>query len=56
MLFRSINVLSLNSHNIKKGLDTIAIIKVTVELNNKDEYKQLVNHLLKIKDVMSVER
>ena len=51
-----INVLSLNSHNIKKGLDTIAIIKVTVELNNKDEYKQLVSHLLKIKDVMSVER
>ncbi|MCX3067852.1 MAG: RelA/SpoT family protein [Cetobacterium sp.] len=51
-----INVLSLNSHNIKKGLDTIAIIKATVELNNKDEYKQLVSHLLKIKDVMSVER
>lgn len=51
-----INVLSLNSYNIKRGLDTIAIIKVTVELNNKDEYKQLVNHLLKIKDVISVER
>ncbi|MGL6023078.1 MAG: ACT domain-containing protein, partial [Cetobacterium sp.] len=51
-----INVLSLNSHNIKKGLDTIAVMKVTVELNNKDEYKQLVNHLLKIKDVISVDR
>ncbi|MGL4905111.1 MAG: ACT domain-containing protein, partial [Cetobacterium sp.] len=51
-----INVLSLNSHNMKKGLETIAIIKATVELNNKDEYKQLVSHLLKIKDVISVDR
>ncbi|MGL4970799.1 MAG: ACT domain-containing protein, partial [Cetobacterium sp.] len=51
-----INVLSLNSHNIKRGLDTIAVIKATIELNNRDEYKQLVNHLLKIKDVISVDR
>nr|WP_307774994.1 bifunctional (p)ppGpp synthetase/guanosine-3',5'-bis(diphosphate) 3'-pyrophosphohydrolase [uncultured Cetobacterium sp.] len=51
-----INVLSLNSYTSKKGLDTYAMIKITVELNSKEEYKALVNHLLKIKDIISIDR
>lgn len=51
-----INVVSLNSYNSKKGLDTFAMIKITVELNSKDEYKGLVTYLSKIKDIISIER
>lgn len=51
-----INVLSLNLTNTVKGLDKFATIKITAELNTKEEYKTLVNNLMKIKDVISVGR
>uniref|UniRef100_UPI002611510F RelA/SpoT family protein n=1 Tax=uncultured Cetobacterium sp. TaxID=527638 RepID=UPI002611510F len=51
-----INVISLNSYNSKKGLDNFAMVKITVELNNKEEYKGLVTYLSKIKDIISIER
>lgn len=51
-----INILSLNSYNINKEQKVYAIIKISVELNSKEEYKNLVSQLLKIKDVISVKR
>lgn len=51
-----INILSLNSHNVQKGQKLYAIIRVSVELNSKEEYKNLVTQLLKVNDVISVKR
>lgn len=51
-----INVISLNSNIKKEHQENLIIVKISVELNNKDEYKNLVLQLMKIKDVISVKR
>lgn len=51
-----INLVSINAYNVKKDKDKMVNINVIVELNGKNEYKTLENQLLRIKDVISIER
>ncbi|MGL6114610.1 RelA/SpoT family protein [Cetobacterium sp. SF1] len=51
-----INLVTVNSNEILKGLDKLISIKLTIEICNKNEYTNLLNNLLKIKDVISIER
>lgn len=51
-----INIVAVNSSEVHKGLDKFKSIKLTIEISNKGEYSNLVANLLKIKDVISVER
>ena len=53
---QKINLLSINAHNLKKVQDKIVSINVVVELNGKNEYKILESQILKIKDIISIER
>ncbi|MGL6064690.1 MAG: RelA/SpoT family protein [Fusobacteriaceae bacterium] len=51
-----INLVSINSTEINKDGNKIMKIKLTIEISDKNEYKILVNNILKIKDIISVER
>ncbi|MEG0583857.1 MAG: bifunctional (p)ppGpp synthetase/guanosine-3',5'-bis(diphosphate) 3'-pyrophosphohydrolase [Cetobacterium sp.] len=50
-----INLVAVNSSELSKGLDKFISIKLTVEISARSEYNNLLNNLLKIKDVISVE-
>ncbi|MGL5122574.1 MAG: RelA/SpoT family protein [Fusobacteriaceae bacterium] len=51
-----INLVSINSTEINKDGNKIMKIKLTIEISDKNEYKILVNNILKIKDIVSIER
>lgn len=51
-----INITSLNSYEVKKDGDKIMKVKISVEIKGKTEYDYLINNILKLKDVISVER
>ena len=51
-----INITSLNSYDIKLNGDKVIKVKISVEIKGKTEYDYLLNNILKIKDVISVER
>lgn len=51
-----IHLVSINSADILKNGNKMTKVRLTVELSDKSEYKNLVNNILKIKDVISVER
>jgi len=51
-----INITSLNSYEVKKDGDKIMKVKISIEIKGKAEYDYLINNILKLKDVISVER
>lgn len=51
-----INLLTVNSNELTKGLDKLISIKLTIEISSKSEYTNLLNNLIKIKDIISIER
>lgn len=51
-----INIISLNSQEMKRNGEKLIKIKITIEINNKLEYNHLLNNIMKIRDVISVER
>ncbi|MGL4534012.1 MAG: RelA/SpoT family protein [Fusobacteriaceae bacterium] len=51
-----INLISINSTELKREGHTVAKVRLTVELTSKVEYKQLTSNIQKIKDVLSIER
>ena len=51
-----INITSLNSYEVKKDRDKIMKVKISIEIKGKAEYDYLINNILKLKDVISVER
>ena len=51
-----INITSLNSYEVKKDGDKIMKVKISIEIKGKAEYDYLINNILKLKDVIAVER
>ncbi|MGL5125590.1 MAG: RelA/SpoT family protein [Fusobacteriaceae bacterium] len=51
-----INLISINSTELKRDGHAVAKVRLTVELTSKVEYKQLTSNIQKIKDVLSIER
>lgn len=51
-----INISSLNSNEMRRNGEKLIKVKISIEINNKIEYDHLLNNILKIKDVISVER
>ena len=51
-----INITSLNSYEVKKDGDKVMKVKISIEIKGKAEYDYLISNILKLKDVISVER
>ena len=51
-----INITSVNSHEVKKYGDRVIKVKISIEIKGKTEYDYLISNILKLKDVISVER
>lgn len=51
-----INITSLNSYEVKKDGDRVIKVKISIEIKGKAEYDYLISNILKLKDVISVER
>ena len=51
-----INITSLNSYEVKKDGDKVMKVKISIEIKGKTEYDYLINNILKLKDVIAVER
>ena len=51
-----INITSVNSYEVKKDGDRVVKVKISIEIKAKTEYDYLINNILKLKDVISVER
>ena len=51
-----INITSVNSYEVKKDGDRMVKVKISIEIKGKTEYDYLINNILKLKDVISVER
>ena len=51
-----INITSLNSYEVKKDGDRVVKVKISIEIKAKTEYDYLISNILKLKDVISVER
>ena len=51
-----INITSVNSHEVKKDGDRMVKVKISIEIKGKTEYDYLISNILKLKDVISVER
>ena len=51
-----INITSVNSHEVKKDGDRVIKVKISIEIKGKTEYDYLISNILKLKDVISVER
>ena len=51
-----INITSVNSYEVKKDGDRVIKVKISIEIKGKAEYDYLISHILKLKDVISVER
>ena len=51
-----INITSVNSYEVKKDGDKVIKVKISIEIKGKAEYDYLISNILKLKDVISVER
>ena len=51
-----INVTSLNSSEMKNNGEKLVKVRISIEIKSRTEYDYLLNNILKIKDVISVER
>lgn len=51
-----INIAGINVADYSKEGEKYLKIKMTIEISEKNDYKNLVNNILKIKDVISIER
>ncbi|ASS38661.1 RelA/SpoT family protein [Fusobacterium sp. oral taxon 203] len=51
-----INITSVNSYEVKKDGERVVKVKISIEIKAKTEYDYLINNILKLKDVISVER
>ena len=51
-----INITSVNSYEVKKDGDRMVKVKISIEIKGKAEYDYLISNILKLKDVISVER
>ncbi|AGM24237.1 bifunctional (p)ppGpp synthetase/guanosine-3',5'-bis(diphosphate) 3'-pyrophosphohydrolase [Fusobacterium animalis] len=51
-----INITSVNSYEVKKDGDRVIKVKISIEIKGKAEYNYLISNILKLKDVISVER
>ena len=51
-----INITSVNSYEVKKDGDRVVKVKISIEIKGKTEYDYLISNILKLKDVISVER
>lgn len=53
---QKIGLVTVNTNEINKDGKNLANIQITIEISNKNEYKVLLNSILKIQDVLSVDR
>ena len=51
-----INITSVNSYEVKKDGDRVIKVKISIEIKGKAEYDYLISNILKLKDVIFVER
>ena len=51
-----INITSVNSYEVKKDGDRVIKVKISIKIKGKAEYDYLISNILKLKDVISVER
>lgn len=51
-----ISLAGINSHEIRKDGKKLMNFEITIEILAKEEYKRLLNSILKLKDVISVDR
>ena len=51
-----INITSVNSYEVKKDGDRVVKVKISIEIKGKAEDDYLISNILKLKDVISVER
>ncbi|MGY0393882.1 RelA/SpoT family protein [Fusobacterium sp. SYSU M8A802] len=51
-----IHLVTINSNEIHKNGEKYMNFQITIEISNKSEYKYLLSNLLKMKDVISVDR
>ncbi|WP_427169399.1 bifunctional (p)ppGpp synthetase/guanosine-3',5'-bis(diphosphate) 3'-pyrophosphohydrolase [Fusobacterium nucleatum] len=51
-----INITSVNSYEVKKDGNRVVKVKISIEIKGKTEYDYLISNILKLKDVISVER
>ena len=51
-----IHLVTINSNEIHKDGKRLINFQITIEIANKGEYKYLVNNMLKLKDIISVDR
>ncbi|WP_291258977.1 bifunctional (p)ppGpp synthetase/guanosine-3',5'-bis(diphosphate) 3'-pyrophosphohydrolase [Fusobacterium sp.] len=51
-----IHLVTINSNEIHKNGEKLMNFQITIEISNKSEYKYLLSNMLKIKDIISVDR
>ena len=51
-----IHLVTINSNEINKNGEQYMNFQITIEISNKNEYKYLLNNMLKMKEVISVDR
>lgn len=51
-----INIVSVNSSNIKEGGEDLMSIRFTIEINDKNDYNHLSKNIMKVKNVISIDR
>ncbi|RXZ27854.1 bifunctional (p)ppGpp synthetase/guanosine-3',5'-bis(diphosphate) 3'-pyrophosphohydrolase, partial [Fusobacterium necrophorum] len=51
-----IHISSVNTHETYKEGKLLASLKFNIEINDKEEYNQLINNISKIRDVLSIQR
>ncbi|MBS9776315.1 MAG: bifunctional (p)ppGpp synthetase/guanosine-3',5'-bis(diphosphate) 3'-pyrophosphohydrolase [Fusobacterium sp.] len=51
-----INIVGLNSSEMKKNGEKLIKVKISIEINDKHEYNHLINNIMKIRDVIGIER
>ena len=51
-----IHLVTINSNEINKNGESYMNFQITIEISNKNEYKYLLNNMLKMKEIISVDR
>ncbi len=51
-----IHLVTINSNEISKNGENYMNFQITIEISNKSEYKYLLNNMLKMKEIISVDR
>jgi len=51
-----INIVSVNSNNLKEGGEDLMSIRFTIEINDKNDFVHLSKNIMKVKNVISIDR